>query len=788
VSAPPGTFGNFSGVLFTPGGVANPGAWSLEQLIVPPGQARVYRNDGGVFADVTGALGLTPAANPRSVSWVDFDNDGDLDLHQVNKGTVEVGNEGDTLWRNDGATFAPLQGAGWVPGDADHLGDGGVWGDLDGDGDLDLFLQEGAGPAFFNSLAQPTFYRNEGPAGGWLSMTLGQTAAGGTSVGARVTCHAGSLAVHRQARADCWRGFQRPLSLHFGLGSESVVDSLVIEWPGGGMQVLGPMPANRSLRLSEGDALQFAASVEVLTASPDSIVPNQPGSLVLEVRDSMGDRLSGERFNLTLESLAGLIAPGTPAENPDSTYTFSYSSLANVGLDSLVVTDVFPEPPVSDTLLVQVSHFPDHVTIAPEFPRVHWNGSADLRASIRNAAGNRIPDEGTPFAVTSLLGYGTIGAPSAESDSSYTLSYLAGFMTGTLFDEIEIFDPEATTADRDTTLLEVTDASIIDSVLDVANDQGRQVRVIWQRDLHDTTGSSVPIAKYIVWRRVDDPVQAGGKEVIPASHLDATSLEEMRGGGSVLEARGDLWEPVGPVVPAMLWDHYASVVPTLVDSTASEGVQFTAFLISAHTLDSGVFFFSAPDSGFSSDNLIPSVPVSIRLDGTTLRWEKSPDSDFDFFTVYGALLPEFDGAERIGSTAETAFDISGAPYGWYFVTASDSAGNESNPALVENLSTSTPENGRPPSRFRLGATTPNPFEASTRISFDLPRPAHVRLAIYDVTGRLVRTIVRETLPAGRHHARWAGQVERGQLASNGVYFVRLEAGTYSATRKIVRLK
>jgi hypothetical protein len=262
VSAPPGTFGAFSGYLYPPGGVGNPGATNLEQPSSPVAPPRVFRNDGGVFTELTGSLGLTASDNPRHVTWVDFDNDSDLDIHLVAKGTSLTGNAPDVLWRNDGAAFVPLTGPTWVSGTTSHLSDGGAWGDIDQDGDLDLFHQDGAGALFFANLAPPRLYRNEGPAGHWLSVQLGPTASGGTSVGAKVTCHAGPVVVHRRARADTWRGFQGTHDLHFGLGGETVIDSLLVDWPDGGTTKLGPLVADQFLWLQGNDPVS-APTAEV---------------------------------------------------------------------------------------------------------------------------------------------------------------------------------------------------------------------------------------------------------------------------------------------------------------------------------------------------------------------------------------------------------------------------------------------------------------------------------------------------------------------------------------------
>jgi hypothetical protein len=237
VSAPPGTYGNFSALVHSPSPVRAASDSNLEQLTLMPAGPRVYRNDGGVFTEVTGSLGFTPSVNPRSVTWVDFDNDGDLDIHQTNRGTSETGGEAGILWRNDGTSFTPLTGPGWLDGETDYLSDGAVWADWDADGDQDCYVAEGAGPIFFSVGAPSRLYRNDGPAGNWLRVRLTESPGGMPAVGAKVTAWVQGQAVHRRVRADSWEGFQRPLALHFGLGAAASFDSLVVVWPGGERQV-----------------------------------------------------------------------------------------------------------------------------------------------------------------------------------------------------------------------------------------------------------------------------------------------------------------------------------------------------------------------------------------------------------------------------------------------------------------------------------------------------------------------------------------------------------------------
>jgi hypothetical protein len=83
---------------------------------------------------------------------------------------------------------------------------------------------------------------------------------------------------------------------------------------------------------------------------------------------------------------------------------------------------------------------------------------------------------------------------------------------------------------------------------------------------------------------------------------------------------------------------------------------------------------------------------------------------------------------------------------------------------------------------------PNPFNPSTAISFTLPGEARTRLSIFNVEGRLLRTLIDETIPAGLKRVEWDGKDRRGDQVRSGIYFCRLEAGKQVLTRKMVLIK
>jgi flagellar hook assembly protein FlgD len=90
--------------------------------------------------------------------------------------------------------------------------------------------------------------------------------------------------------------------------------------------------------------------------------------------------------------------------------------------------------------------------------------------------------------------------------------------------------------------------------------------------------------------------------------------------------------------------------------------------------------------------------------------------------------------------------------------------------------------------FGLAQNSPNPFGASaTRIAFAVPREQDATLRVFDVQGRLVRTLVNGPVSAGTHTVEWNGRNDQERTVSAGVYFYRLEADGKSATRKMILL-
>jgi len=320
------------------------------------------------------------------------------------------------------------------------------------------------------------------------------------------------------------------------------------------------------------------------------------------------------------------------------------------------------------------------------------------------------------------------------------------------------------------------------SINDVGNDQGRQARIRWERSFLDAPGASPAVTGYAIWRRVDAfKAAVDNKDSRPSPVRSALPPGE--------------WDYV-LTVPARANDTYSVVVPTLCDSTIA-GACFSTFFVSGMTTNPATYFDSAPDSGYSIDNLSPAIPQGLTASlaspsQVALAWSLVTDPDLNFYVVYRGTTAGFtpNAANRVGYATSPDFEDThlGAGTYYYKLTAVDFAGNESAPS-GEGAVTVTPTDGPPPSlRNALHAAQPNPFNPTTTIRFDLESSGQVTLMIFDARGVRVRTLIQQHMPAGTHSLAWNGDDDRGRVVRSGSYFCQLTAAGFSARSKLTLVR
>ena len=337
---------------------------------------------------------------------------------------------------------------------------------------------------------------------------------------------------------------------------------------------------------------------------------------------------------------------------------------------------------------------------------------------------------------------------------------------------------------------------IVPPIKDVPNDQGKQVRLTWSKAAGDGVSTN-PVIGYSVWRRVDDKQSTAGKitRVDSKTALLAQAVKENVGKRYEVAQAGS-WDFVA-WLPASGFEFYSFVAPTLFDSTAS-GIHWSVFFVTAHSRSQN--YESAPDSGYSVDNLKPTTPsnivASLLPDKTVnLRWADPEDTDFQYFAIYRSTTSGFDpkGMQPYITLTGTNYIDKNVAIGnnyYYRFSAFDFSGNESvySPEINAFITKVDERGGGVPTAYALEQNYPNPFNPETTIKYELPASSHVRLNIYTALGQKVRQLVDYTQPAAYHRVVWDGRDNAGNLLPSGVYFYRLETEKFTAIKKMVMMK
>jgi hypothetical protein len=175
--------------------------------------------------------------------------------------------------------------------------------------------------------------------------------------------------------------------------------------------------------------------------------------------------------------------------------------------------------------------------------------------------------------------------------------------------------------------------------------------------------------------------------------------------------------------------------------------------------------------------------------GYVLQWQPSPDADLQYYKVYRGSRPDFQvlaGDQPVHQTTETQWTDSPPTASYYKLSAVDFAGNQSEPRAA-GTSTDTADE-RPPGRFVLHQNTPNPFNPRTIIRYELPVGGRVQLRVYDIRGRLVRTLVDRQEGTGHKIVAWDGLDDQHRQVSGGIYLYRLTGPGCTETLRMALIR
>ena len=178
-------------------------------------------------------------------SFVDYDNDSDVDIFKTNGALKHLYGHEDQLFDNLGnGKFKDISNNLGKYFQEEHVGRGACLGDYDNDGDIDIYVA--------NLQSRGAFLRNnKGNLNNWISLDLKGTTSNRDAIGARVKIVSGGKAQTAQEKSTTGYLSQNDHRLHFGLGKNEMVESIEIKWPSGKIQVIDNSKANQILKIIE---------------------------------------------------------------------------------------------------------------------------------------------------------------------------------------------------------------------------------------------------------------------------------------------------------------------------------------------------------------------------------------------------------------------------------------------------------------------------------------------------------------------------------------------------------
>ena len=140
-------------------------------------------------------------------------------------------------------------------------------------------------------------------------------------------------------------------------------------------------------------------------------------------------------------------------------------------------------------------------------------------------------------------------------------------------------------------------------------------------------------------------------------------------------------------------------------------------------------------------------------------------------TVTGFTLVDIDGDDELDIVVED--ELNGVVEVWGLKNTTTGVANEE--VIAARLSS-------------LAQNYPNPFMGRTAIQYEVAATDQVRIHVYDMLGRRIRTLVDEQQPAGTYETHWDGQDAQGDPVAAGAYFYQIQVGDFSASKQMIRVR
>ncbi len=246
----------------------------------------------------------------------------------------------------------------------------------------------------------------------------------------------------------------------------------------------------------------------------------------------------------------------------------------------------------------------------------------------------------------------------------------------------------------------------------------------------------------------------------------------------------------------------------LPESTRIGGIRWSTFLEDVRGVNNGSTNLTASLTDFSLSGRIY-TPIGVRLisfcaertgAGATVEWRISADESFAGFNLFRStegmpggvrLNRELIVEPTLKEDDQWLFqflDASVSEGQWFYTLEEVSLdGTLKLHGPIATAAASTAQNALP-QQFELLPNTPNPFNPETTLAFTLCEATDATLAVYDMSGRLIRTLASGAYSAGRYSIVWDGRDDAGEQVSSGIYICRLVAGSRVQSRKMTLVK